>query len=503
MAERSNRRDLRHYLPHVVVATSFVAIVPVVAVSLLQRSGLIGSLLISSILGMALSMIAASLGSALWMRNKGSRDVVFGDLMLWGYFKRVRNEKDVAEMIGLLEDGPAADPGMTPARRIELLQKLAAALEARDPYTHGHTRRVARHSESIARAMGLPREEIAKIRTAAAVHDVGKMQVPEELLNKPDKLTDEEFELMKLHSVHGAEMVDAVGDPELTSIVRHHHERVDGRGYPDRLTADDIPLGARIVAVADTFDAITTTRSYRTGGHHRKAIEVLKKGAGSQLDPGAVDAFLSHYAGRNSFEWWAAATTAPQRLLGRAFEWLRQTGATAIAQTAAATGLAVVVGGAALLPQATPRVAAAPRDREIAIVVAQTSTAPPVPQADAIAMAAASKDGASHPKAKSSEGAGSRRAGRGGGDSTGPDHAPGPGGSASDADTSTAPGGSGSDGESDGGLGKVVDDTVDVVDDTVDDTVDVVDDTVDDTVDVVDDTVDDVGDVVDDLLKLP
>lgn len=134
-----------------------------------------------------------------------------------------------------------------------------------------------------------------RIRTAALIHDVGKLSVAEEVLAKPGKLTDEEYALVKQHSAAGADMVAALGDAELTRIVRHHHERVDGTGYPDGLKGIEIPLGARIISVVDTFDAITSERPYRRPAHHKRALDVLRHEAGTQLDPdggGRVQALL-------------------------------------------------------------------------------------------------------------------------------------------------------------------------------------------------------------------
>ena len=182
---------------------------------------------------------------------------------------------------------------------------------------------MTRHSERIARELGLPQELVAKVRIAAAVHDVGKIRTPREVLTKPGRLDDSEFEIIKQHPVDGAAMVLDLGDDEITEMVRHHHERLDGTGYPDRLAGDEIPLGARIIAVADTFDAMTSSRPYRAACRHKKALDVLAKEAGAQLDPAPVAAFMRYYSGKRSVGWTALAAAAPQRLgawLGGAFQ---------------------------------------------------------------------------------------------------------------------------------------------------------------------------------------
>src|SRR6185312_2916846 len=228
-----------------------------------------------------------------------------------GWIRRWRQERELANATRLLHlaGTDAARDGehdeLSIAQREHLLHQLAGALEGQDVYLNGHSRRVARHATMIARGMGLPNEEVARIRAAAAVHDVGKLRTPKAILNKPGRLTDEEFEVIKLHPVDGADMVAALGDPELTRIVRHHHERLDGAGYPDRLRGEEIPLGARIIAVADTFDAITSARPYREAAPHQKAIDILRTEAGTQLDPEAVRSFLAYYSGSRPTVVWA------------------------------------------------------------------------------------------------------------------------------------------------------------------------------------------------------
>ncbi len=193
-------------------------------------------------------------------------------------------------------------------------------METRDPYLHGHSRRVARYAWMIAQQMKLPHGEVAKIRTAAALHDVGKSKTPKAILHKPGRLTDEEYGVIKLHPGEGAEMVAVLGDPELEAMVRHHHERLDGSGYPDGLAGEAIPLGARIISVADTFDAITSARPYRAASPHKRAIDILRDDAGSRLDPAAVKAFCDDYSGRRPLALWAIVCGLPDRLLDLALD---------------------------------------------------------------------------------------------------------------------------------------------------------------------------------------
>jgi hypothetical protein len=271
-------------------------------------------LAVSGLLAVAVSLALATAGAALWKRTRGSRDVVFADLLLWGWVRRCWTELRLAQATELYDSAMRAGPAV----RIELLTGLGRLLEARDTYTHGHGRRVARHAERIAREMHLPPREIAKVRAAAAVHDLGKLYTPREVLNNPGRLSEAEFEVVKRHAGDGADMLAGVGDAEIAAMVRHHHERIDGKGYPDRLAGSEIPLGARIIAVADTFDAITSNRAYRGAATQKKALEVLVKGSGTQLDSVAVAAFRRRYCGRRSVAWLAVATALSQRIVALA-----------------------------------------------------------------------------------------------------------------------------------------------------------------------------------------
>jgi putative nucleotidyltransferase with HDIG domain len=294
------RSSAEHFLPHALVATFAVILLPALAVSFLETSGRPWLLLASMLLAMALSVIVATAGAALWSRRPHSEDFVFADLMLWGWLRRVRAERRLAEARRLLGFGVDDEHGLSRERQCKVLQRLAAMLEAKDPDTLGHSRRVTRHAERIAHDMGLSREDVARVRTAASLHDVGKVHTPRQILAKPDRLTDQELEIMKRHPVDGARMVAELRDPAIIAMVRHHHERLDGSGYPDGLRGDEIPLGSRIISVADTFDAITSSRTYHGARAHRRALEVVSEEAGNRLDPDAVAAFLRYYSGKRS-----------------------------------------------------------------------------------------------------------------------------------------------------------------------------------------------------------
>ena len=180
---------------------------------------------------------------------------------------------------------------------IDSIEMIAAAVDAKDPYTKGHSRRVAQFSVILATELGLPDEEIDKIRIAATLHDVGKIGIEDRVLKNPGVLTNEEFEIMKRHTVIGYEIVRQVRQlDEMLPGIRWHHEALNGRGYPDGIKGDELPLMVRIIAVADTFDAITTDRPYQTGSEFPKALEILRKQAGTKYDPIVVDALETAYA---------------------------------------------------------------------------------------------------------------------------------------------------------------------------------------------------------------
>lgn len=170
---------------------------------------------------------------------------------------------------------------------------LADTVEKRDPYTGGHTQRVMRYTARIAEQMGLPEDEIANLRLSAILHDIGKVGIPDQILLKPGGLTDEESQTMRQHSIIAAEIMSHVTKlaPVLPGV-RWHHERLDGSGYPDGLTAADLPLGARIVAVADAFDAMVTARPYRDAMPVEDARAELIRCAGTQFDVRTVEALV-------------------------------------------------------------------------------------------------------------------------------------------------------------------------------------------------------------------
>jgi HD-GYP domain-containing protein (c-di-GMP phosphodiesterase class II) len=181
----------------------------------------------------------------------------------------------------------------------QLLESMADAVDLRDPYTGGHSRRVAEYCAGILREWPMYGVEADLIITAARVHDIGKIGIPDGVLNKPDLLTPEERAIMESHAGHGADFLARYPDfARGVTIVRHHHERWDGKGYPDGLKEFDIPFGARVIAVADSFDAMTSDRPYRRGRSFSEAAQIVRNDGGQQWEPAVAYAFLRSIADR-------------------------------------------------------------------------------------------------------------------------------------------------------------------------------------------------------------
>ena len=176
---------------------------------------------------------------------------------------------------------------------LETLSSLASVIDAKDHYTQGHSFRVAAYAKALAEEVGLNAQECKQTYFAGLVHDVGKIGISEAILSKPGKLTPEEYEKIKAHSALGGDILRGIKQFHIfEQVARSHHERYDGAGYPDKLQREQIPYPARIVAVCDTFDAMTSDRSYRKALPDAKAFSELKEGRGTQFDPNLVDAFL-------------------------------------------------------------------------------------------------------------------------------------------------------------------------------------------------------------------
>jgi diguanylate cyclase (GGDEF)-like protein/putative nucleotidyltransferase with HDIG domain len=176
---------------------------------------------------------------------------------------------------------------------LQTIATIANTIDAKDEYTRGHSRRVSEYSVAIARELGMDEKELDGIRSIALLHDIGKIGVPDAVLNKPGKLTSEEYQLMKRHTIIGADILKDIGMlPGIDIGAKYHHERWDGKGYPDGLAGEDIPYIARIIAVADAYDAMTSNRVYRKHLDDGKVLSEIKSGVGTQFDPKASQALI-------------------------------------------------------------------------------------------------------------------------------------------------------------------------------------------------------------------
>lgn len=199
------------------------------------------------------------------------------------------------------------------------LTALARTVDAASEWTAGHSERVASYSEQLGRRLGLPEVELERLRRGGLLHDIGKLGVPSHILEKPGKLTDEEFEAMQQHTLVGAKILEPIATfSDIIPLVLHHHERVDGKGYPMGIAGDEIPYGARIMAVADTFDALTSDRPYRDGMPLEKALGIILEIRGTQLETEMVDEFVAMLREREGDSWRASTTkrtrqTSPSR----------------------------------------------------------------------------------------------------------------------------------------------------------------------------------------------
>ena len=211
------------------------------------------------------------------------------------------NEKDIYFLNFLLEKASFSIENMALYENIyenlfSTLYAFVETIEARDPYTKQHSASVSGYAMSIAKENGCSQEEIAKLDISGNLHDIGKIGIPDSILLKPGQLTDDEYEIIKKHPVIGSNIIGHLGMwTDEQDIIRHHHERFDGTGYPDMLKGEEIPLLARILSVADVYDALTTDRSYRQRMSNKVAAEMIKENSGSQFDPEIVAIFINLY----------------------------------------------------------------------------------------------------------------------------------------------------------------------------------------------------------------
>jgi diguanylate cyclase (GGDEF)-like protein len=240
------------------------------------------------------SGVGASIGIAAFDRGLSAEGMIANARKACEHAQREGGGRTaLASDIDTLEEAPTLllPPDAIPA--------LAVALAERDRYTGEHSRAVIDMSAGVARYLGLRDAEVERIRSAALVHDIGKVAIPDEILKKPGPLTPAEWELMKEHPVIGERILSVLpGMSGVARIVRHEHEHWDGHGYPDGLTGEEIPLGSRIILAADSYHAMTSDRPYRAARSHGEAVQELTRCAGSQFDPSVTAALIGYLYGK-------------------------------------------------------------------------------------------------------------------------------------------------------------------------------------------------------------
>jgi putative nucleotidyltransferase with HDIG domain len=262
----------------------------------------------TSLVVIAASRINARSAFQIWVEGAGVELKQTAAIYAAGYVLAVVSNG--RPWLAIVMMAPVAGLQLALTRSVQMREQTVAAVESmadvvdrRDPYTFRHSQSVADHAVQIARKLGLPDREVQLIRLAARVHDLGKIAVPDEVLHKQGRLTDAEFEVMKKHPRTGVEILEKFPEYRLgRELVLAHHERMDGRGYPLGISGSAIPIGARIIAVADSWDAMTSDRPYRTALDAEVALGELLRGRGTQWDAEVVDAFAQTLPGAVALE---------------------------------------------------------------------------------------------------------------------------------------------------------------------------------------------------------
>lgn len=257
-----------------------------------------GRALIALLLGVVLSVllglfISKGITDPVKKLVDGTRNIAKNDLDYTVNVKGPSEIKELAKSLNLMSVDLRESRDKLRDYFYKVVQALVKVLEAKDTYTKGHSERVAGYSEKIAVKLGMGKDKVGFLKEAALLHDIGKLGIHEGILNKIGKLTEDEWDTIAQHPVVGEEILKPVFiDDEMLSVARRHHERHDGKGYPDRLSGGDISILAQIVSVADAYDAMTSDRAYRPAMDRKKAVEELKKHRNTQFNPEIVDIFV-------------------------------------------------------------------------------------------------------------------------------------------------------------------------------------------------------------------
>ena len=272
-------------------------VIPIVVSILFEENMLSIFTLFTSMLALFVAVLTRAADSAYNKDIGPEAAIAFGLLISVHIFARMltntlkqRREATKAAVIASEKANASAEKMML---SMKMLETLAGTLDAKDTYTNGHSMRVAYFSTRLAEALGWDDEAVSELRYEALLHDIGKIGVPDAILNKPSRLSNMEFDLIKSHTIVGSDILkNMIAVPGASAVAKHHHERYDGKGYPDKLSGEDIPLNARIVCIADSYDAMSSDRIYRKALSPDIIREELVKGRGTQFDPVLLDEFL-------------------------------------------------------------------------------------------------------------------------------------------------------------------------------------------------------------------
>ena len=272
-------------------------VIPIVVSILFEENMLSIFTLFTSMLALLVAVLTRAADSAYNKDIGPEAAIAFGLLISVHIFARMltntlkqRREATKAAVIASEKANASAEKMML---SMKMLETLAGTLDAKDTYTNGHSMRVAYFSTRLAEALGWDDEAVSELRYEALLHDIGKIGVPDAILNKPSRLSNMEFDLIKSHTIVGSDILkNMIAVPGASEVAKHHHERYDGKGYPDKLSGEDIPLNARIVCIADSYDAMSSDRIYRKALSPDIIREELVKGRGTQFDPVLLDEFL-------------------------------------------------------------------------------------------------------------------------------------------------------------------------------------------------------------------
>jgi diguanylate cyclase (GGDEF)-like protein/putative nucleotidyltransferase with HDIG domain len=238
--------------------------------------------------------ITISLGVASWPTDGVMKEeiVTRADAALYRAKQLGRNRTCLSSEVMKTETSTTGAQLETQPKALSMIYALAATVDAKDHYTYGHSKKVSQYAVVLSEALGLPQDRITTIRAAGLLHDIGKIAIPDSILNKPEALTRKEWKPVKAHPELGVEILRHVIDlVNCLPAILHHHEHYDGKGYPSGLKGENIPLEARILSIADAYDAITSMRPYRKQLSPQQALDELKRCCGTQFDPELVDIF--------------------------------------------------------------------------------------------------------------------------------------------------------------------------------------------------------------------